>query len=93
MRELTLLETGYLAGLLILSLMLPLLMSFRSPSNPAIRRSCLKTVWMGQASGAFCAAALLMSAVAAPYAAALGLVAYAACALVLHRQLQPARNA
>jgi len=39
MRELTLLETGYLAGLLLLSLALPMLMSIRSPLDPATKKS------------------------------------------------------
>jgi len=39
MRELTLLETGYLAGLLLLSLVLPLLMSFCGPQDSAASKS------------------------------------------------------
>jgi hypothetical protein len=44
MRELTLLDTGYLAGGLILGLVLPLMMSFRGPLDAATRQSCMKTV-------------------------------------------------
>jgi hypothetical protein len=42
MGELTLLETGYLAALLLLSLVLPLLMSFCGPRAAAARKSCMK---------------------------------------------------
>lgn len=49
MRELTLLETGYLAGMLLLSLVLPLLMSICAPRDAATKKSCMKTVWIGQA--------------------------------------------
>ena len=71
MRELTLLETGYFAGLLLLSLVLPLLMSFCAPHHAAIKKSCMKTVWTGQVLGAF-AAVVLASAPFAPCAAAFG---------------------
>jgi hypothetical protein len=52
MRELTLLETGYLVGLGLLSLVLPLLMSFRGPLDTTTRKSCMKTVWTGLTLGA-----------------------------------------
>jgi lauroyl/myristoyl acyltransferase len=72
MRELTLLETGYLAGMLLLSLVLPLLMSACGPQAAAARKSCLRTVWMGQTLGAIAALAVLASASIAPYATAFG---------------------
>jgi hypothetical protein len=93
MRELTLLETGYLAGSLLLSLVLPLLMSFRSPQDAVTRRSCMKTVWIGQVLGALAAVVILASAPFAPYAAAFGLASCICCALVLHRQCRAARTA
>ena len=93
MREFTLLETGYLAGLLLLSLVLPLLMSIRRPQDAGTRRSCMKTVWMGQVLGALSAVVVLASAPSAPYAAGFGLVSCIWCALVLHRQFQAARTA
>jgi len=86
MREPTLLETGYLAGLLLLSLVPPLLMSFRGPQNATTRRSCLATVWTGQVLGAFAGMVVLGSAPFAPCAAAFGLVSCVCCALVLLRQ-------
>jgi hypothetical protein len=91
MRELTLLETGYLAGLLLLSSVLPLLLSFYGPRDAATRKSCLKTVWIGQGFGAFAGLTVLASAPAAPYAAALGVISCAGCALVLLRQVRAAR--
>jgi hypothetical protein len=91
MRELTLLETGYLAGLLLLSLVLPLLLSFYGPRDAATRKSCLKTVWIGQGFGAFAGLTVLASAPAAPFASLLGVVSCAGCALVLRRQFRVAR--
>ena len=88
MRELSLLETGYLAGLLLLSLVLPLLMSFRAPPAPAVRRSSLRTVWVGQGFGALAAAVVLASAALAPYAVAFGLFSCAGCVLVLLGQFR-----
>jgi len=90
MRELTLLDTGYLAGLLLLSLVLPLLMSFHGPRDTAFRKLCLKTVWIGQLLGALAALVVLASASVAPYAAAFGLLSCTACALVLRRQFRTA---
>jgi hypothetical protein len=90
MRELTLLETGYLAGLTLLSLVLPLLMSFRSPQDAATKKSCMKTVWTGQAFLALALVVVRASAPFAPYAAAFGLVSCIWCALVLHRQFRAA---
>jgi hypothetical protein len=91
MRELTILETGYLASGLLLCLVLPLMMSFHSPSDAAFRRSCMKIVWAGQALLTFAGLAVLASAPLAPYAAALGLVSCTWCAVVLHRQFRAAR--
>jgi len=90
MRELTLFETGYLAGLLLLSLVLPLLISLRSPQDAATKKSCMKTVWAGQAFLALAAVVVLASSLFAPYAAAFGLVSCLWCALVLHRQFPAA---
>ena len=91
MRELTLLDTGYLAGLLLLSLVLPLLMNFRGPPDASSKRSCMRAVWMGQALGAFAALVVLVSAPVAPYAAAFGLVSCMGCALIMLRQFRAAR--
>ncbi len=88
MRELTLLETSYLAGLLLLSVMLPLLTSFCDPQSVATRKSCMKLVWTGQVLGAFAAVIVLVSAPMAPYATAFGLVSCICCAIVLLRQFQ-----
>jgi hypothetical protein len=92
MRALTLLETGYLCGLLLLSLVLPLLMSFRGPPDAAVRMSCMRIAWTGQALGALAAAVVLASARLAPYAAVVGLVSYIACVLPLLRQFRSVRS-
>jgi len=93
MRELTLLETGYLAGGLLLCLVLPLLMSFRSPLNAAAKKSCMKTVWTGQTLIALAGLTVLASSPFAPYAAGFGLVSCIACALLLLRQSRAIRTA
>ena len=86
MRELTLIETGCLGGLLILSLVLPLMMSFRNPQNPTVRKACLRIVWFGQAVLAIAGLGLLFSAPLAPYAALFGVATCAGCARELLRQ-------
>lgn len=93
MRELTLLESGYLAGLLLLSLVLPLLLSFRGPQDAGTRRFSLKVVWLAQMLGALAAVGVLASANVAPFAAAFGLLSCAGCALRLLRQFRAARPA
>jgi hypothetical protein len=90
LRELTLLETSYFAGAFALSLVLPLLMSFRGPQDAATKRSCMKTVWSGQALFTLAGLAALASAPFAPYAAAFGLVSCICCVRVLLRQFRQA---
>lgn len=93
MRELTLLETGYLAGGLLLCLVLPLLMSFRRPPDAAIKRSCMKIVWTGQTLLTMAGLTVLASSLLAPYAAMFGLVSCIACAFILHQQFRATRPA
>ena len=93
MRELTLLETCYLVGLGLLSLVLPLMMSFRGPLDAATRKSCMRTVWMGLWLGVLAMVVVKASALFAPYAAVFGLVNCIWCALVLHRKFRAARTA
>lgn len=88
MRELTLLETGYLAGMLLLSLVLPLLMSICGPRDEATKRSCMRPVWIGQALLAVAGLAVLASATIAPYAVLLGVTSWICCTLVLLRQFR-----
>lgn len=90
MRELTLLETGCLGGMLLLSLVLPLMMSLRAPRAAALRKSCLQSVWTGQIFLAVGALAVLLSADVAFYATFLGVAGCVGCALLLHRQLRVA---
>ena len=86
MRELTLLGTGYLTGMLVLSLVLPLMMSFGAPRVAAARRSGMRIVWLGQALIAVAGLGVLASAGVAPYAAGFGAVSCVGCAWVLRRQ-------
>jgi hypothetical protein len=93
MRELTLLETSYLVGGLLLCLVLPLLMSFRGPLDAATRKSCMKTVWTGQTLLTIAGLTVLASSLLAPYAAGFGLVSCIACTLLLLRQFRAVRTA
>lgn len=86
MRELTLLEIGYLAGLLLLSLVLPLWIRFRSRREGTIRRADLKTVLIGQLLGAGAGVVILVSAALAPYAVGFALVSCMVCAWILFRR-------
>jgi hypothetical protein len=90
MREMTLLETGYLAGLLLFSLVLPLMPSVRAPRDSTSRWSCMKTIWLGQVLLSIAGVVVLASAVAALFAAVFGAVSCGACALVLDRQIRAA---
>jgi len=87
MRDLTLLETIYLSVLLFLSLLPPLLMSFRAPKSAAARRSGMKIVWSGQMIGAVAALVVIVSGPTASYAVVSGLVGYITCILLLLREL------
>ena len=93
MRELTLLETGYLAGMLLLSLVLPLLMSTCAPRGAATKRSCMKLVWIGQALLAVAGLAVLTSASVARYATAFGVMNCICCTFLLLRQFRVVRPA
>ena len=93
MRELTLLETVYLAGMLLLSLVLPLLMSIRAPQDEATTRSCMKLLWTGQALLAVAGLAVLASASVAPYASAFCVMSCICCTLLLLRQFRAVRPA
>lgn len=93
MRDLTLLETGFLAGGLVLCLVLPLLMSIRGPLGGATRESCMRIVWTGQAILTGAGISVLASSPLAPFAAALGLMGYIGCVLVLLRRLRNAETA
>ncbi len=87
MRDLTFLETGYVCFGLVLSLVLPLLLSFRAPQDPAARKSATRTVWLGQFSLALAGVVILASPVSTPFAAILGCVAWLTCLVRLRRQL------
>jgi hypothetical protein len=91
MRELTLIETGCFAGLLLLCLVLPLMMSFRAPRNAGHRKACLRTIWTGQSLLATTALVALTSAALFPYTTGLGATGYIICIWALHRQLRPDR--
>ena len=83
MRDMTLLDTGYVAGLLLLSLVLPLMVSLRTSRHSTSRRSHMRTVWLGQALLFIAGVVVLASSVVAPFATAFGAFSCLACALVL----------
>lgn len=89
MRELGLLETGYLCIGLLLCLVLPLMMSARAPRDPAARISCLKLVWFGQAALALAGLVVLFAEGAAVYATIVGAVICVICAVILRSHLRP----
>jgi hypothetical protein len=82
MRELTLLETGYLASLLLASLVLPVLLSVLSPDG---RTKILSTriVWAGQLILSAAALTLLFSPPLTLFAAIFGVVVVMICASAL----------
>ena len=88
MRELALVDTVYVGALLLLSLVLPLLMSFRMPEPYASRRSPMRTVWAGQVFLLLVGLAVLASARLAPYAAVCGLICCVGCMFLLVRHLR-----
>ena len=93
MRELTLVDTGYLAGVVLLCLVLPLMTSFHGPLDTATRKSCMKTVWTGQTLLSIAVFTVRVSSLLAPYAAGFGLVSCIICTFVLLRQFQAVRKA
>jgi hypothetical protein len=90
MRELTLLETGCLAGLLLLSLVLPMRLSGRVPRKSHARRASLGTVWLGQILLGVAAILILVSPGTAPFALAFGMGSCAMCTVVLQDRLRMA---
>jgi hypothetical protein len=68
MRELTFLETGYMASLLLASLVLPILLSVLAPVGKA-RKTSARIVWSGQLILSAAGLTVLMSAAMAIYAA------------------------
>jgi O-antigen/teichoic acid export membrane protein len=82
MRELTLLETGFMASLLLASLVLPVLLSVLAPSGRA-RKISTRIVWTGQLVLSVAGAILLFSATYALYAAIFGVVVVMMCASAL----------
>lgn len=89
MRELTLVETVCLCVGLLLCLVLPLMMSARPPQNPAARISCLKIVWVGQATLAVAGMVVILSEAAAVYATLAAAVVCIGCALALRVAVTP----
>jgi hypothetical protein len=88
MRELSLFDTLGICLLLLLSLVLPLMLSFRPPVNALLKKACLKVVWMGQLWGALAGIAIYASATATPYAMVLGTLGCFICARMLSQKLR-----
>jgi hypothetical protein len=93
MRELTFLETRYLAAGLLLCLSMPLLMSFRGPQDLAARKLGMKIVWTGQLLLAGAGLTVLLSSRLAPYAVVLGFAGYIACTISLFRHTRRIQTA
>jgi hypothetical protein len=82
MRELTLLETGFLASLLLASLVLPVLLSVLAPVG-RLKVVSTRIVWLGQLTLSACALTLLLSQSLTLFAAIFGVVVVMICASVL----------
>lgn len=82
MRELTLLETGYLASLLLASLVLPVLLSVLSPVG-RVKILSTRIVWTGQVILSAAALTLLFSPPLTLFAAVFGVVVVMICASAL----------
>jgi hypothetical protein len=82
MRELTLLEIGYMASLLLASLVLPVLLSVLAPTGRA-RKISTRVVWAGQLVLSAAGATLLFSETYAIYSAIFAVVVVMMCASVL----------
>ena len=90
MRDMTLLDTGYFIGPLVLSLVLPLIASLRAPRPLAFGRSCTKTVSLGQSLVGIAGIGVLASSLAALLAAIFGTLSCSICTVALLRQLRVA---
>jgi len=88
MRELALLDTLGICLLLLLSLVLPLMLSFRPPQDAQHKKACLKVVWMGQIWGALAGISIYASATVTPYAMVLGTLGCLICARMLSKKLR-----
>jgi len=88
MRELALLDTLGICLLLVLSLALPLMLSFRPPQDAEHKKACLKVVWMGQIWGALAGIGIYASATVTPYAMVLGTLGCFICARMLSKKLR-----
>ena len=82
MSELTFLETGYLASLLLASLVLPVLLSALSPAGRT-RTISTRIVWSGQLFLGIVGATLLVFPTLALYTAIFGIVVVIMCASAL----------
>jgi hypothetical protein len=82
MRELTLLETGYLASLLLASLVLPVLLSVLAPVG-RVKIVSTRIVWTGQVIISLAALTLLFSPMYTLHAAVFGVVVVMICASVM----------
>lgn len=88
MRELSLPDTLGICLLLLLSFVLPLLLSFQPSLDAQHKRACLKLVWLGQIWIALAGIAIYSSATATPYAIILGTLGCFVCARMLSQKLR-----
>jgi hypothetical protein len=86
-RELALLDTLGICLLLLLSLVLPLILSFRPSQDEQHKKACLKVVWVGQIWGALAGISIYASATMTPYAMVLGTLGCIICARILSKKL------
>lgn len=87
MRDITLLDTSYLVVLLLLSSVVPVMLSLRAPQPRPFSRTGTRTAWLGQSLLGSAGLMVLASSPAAPWAMLIGVLSWSRCAWVLHRHL------
>lgn len=83
----------WLAALLLLSLVLPIMLSGQQPPTAAGRIRCRRTVYLGQAMLTVAGLVVWLLSDLAPWATAVGAASVGIGAVVLHRQLRSMSSA
>ena len=82
MRELSLFETSCLASLLVGSLVLPMVLSFLSPTG-SVKKISTRIVWGGQCGLGLAGVAVLLAPALSLYAGVAGVIVVMICASAL----------
>ena len=82
----------YLAAIVTLSLVLPLMAGALAPKKPANAKPWMRTVWAGQVLGAFGAALAICLPLHPAFGLAVAIAGCAICGRLLRQQLRSAEN-